>query len=153
LARLFRVKPVQDYLCLTISRKSARQELAVLLRDWRRHGMRDVVVDKERNIVFARVGANNCKSTLVRSHEIWTVETDKEAAGLSLKEVAFAAEVMTVIEHGKRGQLSIIRLTQERGAASSFHKVVEAIRLVLETRSIVVEDKQKAKMMIKTLNA
>ncbi|KAF4806703.1 putative serine/threonine-protein kinase HSL1 [Colletotrichum siamense] len=132
LARLFGVKPATSYVCLAISRKRARQEIAILLKDWRRYGMRDIQVDKERNIVFARVGAKNY---------------------LSIKEVAFAAEIMTVIEHGKKGHLCIVRFTQERGAASSFHRVVDTVRTVFGSRSLLVADKRKEKMMIKTLNS
>ncbi|TEA11049.1 putative serine/threonine-protein kinase HSL1 [Colletotrichum sidae] len=132
LARLFGVKPATSYVCLPISRKRARQEMTILLKDWRRYGMRDIQVDKERNIVFARVGAKNY---------------------LSIKEVAFAAEIMTVIEHGKKGPLCIMRFTQERGAASSFHKVVDTVRTVFESRGLLVVDKRKEKMMIKTLNS
>ena len=60
---------------------------------------------------------------------------------------------MTVIEHGNRSKLSIVRFTQERGAASSFYQVVETLRDVFEKRGLLVADKAKAKMMIKTLNA
>lgn len=60
---------------------------------------------------------------------------------------------MTVIEHGKRGPLSIVRFTQERGAASSFHKVVDTMKTVFESRHLLVTDKRKTKMMVKTLNA
>ncbi|EHK44367.1 hypothetical protein TRIATDRAFT_36309 [Trichoderma atroviride IMI 206040] len=134
LTRLFRVKPATSYICMTLSRKRARQEVAILLREWRkrRYGIKGIQVDKERNIVFARVAAKNC---------------------LNLKEVAFAAEVMTVIEHGKKQPLSIIRFTQERGAASSFHKVVDTMRIVFTDRNLVVKDRSKQKMMIKTLNS
>ncbi|KAK8140559.1 Pkinase-domain-containing protein [Apiospora sp. TS-2023a] len=132
LARLFRVKPATDHLCFNISRRRARQEIAILLKEWRRYGIRDVQVDKDRNIVFGRVGFHNYRN---------------------LKEVSFAAEIMTVIEHGKRNPLSIVRFTQERGAASSFHKVVEAMHAVFDVRNLLVTDKRKAKMMIKTLNA
>ncbi|KXJ94003.1 kinase-like domain-containing protein [Microdochium bolleyi] len=132
LARLFRVKPATRYLCFCITRRRARQEIAMLLRDWRKYGIRDVVVDKERNIVFARVGAKNY---------------------LNIKEVSFAAEIMTVIEHGKRSQLCIVRLTQERGAASSFHRVVETMDTVFDSRKLLVAEQRRAKMMIKTLNA
>jgi len=66
--------------------------------------------------------------------------------------VAFAGEIMTVIEHGKRLHLSIARFTQERGAASSFHKVVETLEHVLEGRGMLVADERKKRMMIKTLN-
>lgn len=62
LARLFRVKPAMRFLCLQISGRRARQEVTILLREWRKWGMRDIEVDKERNIVFARVGKKNCKS-------------------------------------------------------------------------------------------
>ncbi|KAI0476178.1 hypothetical protein GGR56DRAFT_458285 [Xylariaceae sp. FL0804] len=132
LARLFRVKPATKHLCFSISRRRVRQEIAILLREWRKYGIRDVQVDKERNLVFARVGKKNY---------------------LNLKEVSFAAEIMTVIEHGKRSQLCIARFTQERGAASSFHKVVDTMNSVFSVRNLMVVDKRKSKMMIKTLNA
>ncbi|KUI74470.1 putative serine/threonine-protein kinase HSL1 [Cytospora mali] len=132
LARLFRVKPAMRYLCLQISRRRARQEVTILLREWRKWGMRDVEVDKERNIVFAKVGKKNF---------------------LNIKEVNFAVEIITVIEHGKRNHLSIVRFTQEKGAASSFHKVVETMNSVFTSRGLLVQDKRKAKMMIKTLNS
>ncbi|UNI24196.1 Non-specific serine/threonine protein kinase [Purpureocillium takamizusanense] len=63
LTRLFRVKPATTYICMTLSRKRARQEVGILLREWRRYGMKGVQVDKQRNIVFARLGAKNCKCT------------------------------------------------------------------------------------------
>ncbi|KAH8662343.1 hypothetical protein BX600DRAFT_318272 [Xylariales sp. PMI_506] len=132
LARLFRVKPACEYLCFNIPRRHARQEIAILLKEWRRYGIRDVQVDKDRNIVFGRVGPKNY---------------------LNMKEVSFAAEIMTVIEHGKRNPLSIVRLTQERGAASSFHKVVDTMHAVFSVRCLLVVDKQKIKMMVKTLNS
>lgn len=69
-----------------------------------------------------------------------------------MKEVSFAGEIMTVIEHGKRSHLSIARFTQERGAASSFQKVVETLEQVLMTRGMLVVDEQRSKMMVKTLN-
>ncbi|KAL2269485.1 hypothetical protein VTJ83DRAFT_1669 [Remersonia thermophila] len=132
LARLFRVKPATRYLCFAMPKRRARQELAILLREWRKYGMRDVEVDKERNTMFAKVGARNY---------------------LNLKEVSFAVEIMTVIEHGKRNPLCIARFTQERGAASSFHRVVLAVQTVFKTRGLLVQDKRKVAMMIKTLNS
>ncbi|KOS19911.1 hypothetical protein ESCO_005702 [Escovopsis weberi] len=131
-ARLFRVKPATGYICLTLSRKRARQEVAILLKEWRKYGMRGVSVDKERNIVFARIGAKN---------------------HLNLKKVSFAAEIVAVIEHGKKQPLSIVRFTQERGAASSFHKVVDTMRIVFASRNLLVAERNKQKMMIKTLNS
>lgn len=69
-----------------------------------------------------------------------------------MKEVSFACEIMTVIEHGKRSPLSIARLTQERGAGSSFQKVVETLETVLKVRGLLVADERKKRMMVKTLN-
>lgn len=60
LTRLFRVKPATSYVCMNLSRRRARQEVAILLREWRRYGIRDIQVDKQRNIIFARVAAKNC---------------------------------------------------------------------------------------------
>ncbi|OAQ96847.1 hypothetical protein LLEC1_03716 [Akanthomyces lecanii] len=132
LTRLFRVKPATSYVCMNLSRRKARQEVAILLREWRRYGIRDIQVDKQRNIIFARVAAKNY---------------------LNIKEVAIAAEVVTVIEHGKRQPLSIVRFTQERGAASSFHRVVDTLRIVFDDRNLVVTDRNKQKMMIRTLTS
>jgi serine/threonine-protein kinase HSL1 (negative regulator of Swe1 kinase) len=70
-----------------------------------------------------------------------------------MKEVQFAGEIMTVIEHGKKSHLSIARFTQERGAASSFHKVVDTLETVCKCRGILLTDERKKRMMIKTLNA
>ncbi len=71
-----------------------------------------------------------------------------------MKEVAFAVEIMTVIEHGNKAHLSIARFTQERGAASSFQKVVETLETVLKVRGgLLVTDEDKARMMIQTLRA
>ncbi|KAI0172671.1 Pkinase-domain-containing protein [Hypoxylon sp. FL1284] len=132
LARLFRVKPATRYLCFTISRRRVRQEIAVLLKEWRRYGMKDILIDKERNLAFARVGKRN---------------------QLNLKEATFAAEIMTVIEHSKRNQLCIVRFTQERGAATTFHKVIDKMDEIFNRRGLLVVDKHKTKMMVKTLNA
>ncbi|KAL2141695.1 hypothetical protein VTI28DRAFT_2061 [Corynascus sepedonium] len=132
LARLFRVKPAMRYLCFNILRRRARQEMAILLREWRKYGIRDVEVDKQRNIIFARVGAKNY---------------------LNLKEVSFAIELMAVIEHGKRNQLTIARFTQEKGAASSFHRVVDGINAAFGTRALLIMDKRKIRMMIKTITS
>lgn len=60
LFRLLRVKPVQRHMCLVLPPQRARQEMAIQLRQWRSYGIRDVEVDKQRNIIFARVSANNC---------------------------------------------------------------------------------------------
>jgi serine/threonine-protein kinase HSL1 (negative regulator of Swe1 kinase) len=60
---------------------------------------------------------------------------------------------LTVIEHEKKSKLSIARFTQERGAASSFQKVLETMETVLKSRGLLLTDQRKKRMMIKTLNA
>ncbi len=70
-----------------------------------------------------------------------------------MKEITFACEIMTVIEHGRRSYLSIARFTQEQGAASSFQHLVETLETVLKCRSLLVADERKKRMMIKTLSA
>lgn len=61
LARLFKVKPATEHICMMMSRKRARLEVAILLREWRKYGIRGVTIDKQRNIVFARVAPKNCE--------------------------------------------------------------------------------------------
>jgi len=54
--------------------------------------------------------------------------------------VTFHAHLFTVLEHGRKCRLSIARFTQERGAASSFYKVVDTVEVVLKERELTVED-------------
>ncbi|TWU77064.1 hypothetical protein ED733_007968 [Metarhizium rileyi] len=131
LTRLFRVKPATIYLYMTLPSKRARQEIAILLREWRLYGIRGIQVDKQRNVVFARLGAKN---------------------HLGLREVEFAAEMITVIEHGKKQPLCIVRFTQERGAASTLHRIVNTMKVMFGSRHLLVTNKNKRKMMIETLH-
>lgn len=59
LARLFRVKPAVDYICFNLSRRRARQEISAMMKQWRQFGITDVVTDKQRQMVFAKVGKKN----------------------------------------------------------------------------------------------
>ncbi|KAF7870375.1 hypothetical protein EAF04_004121 [Stromatinia cepivora] len=135
LAKLFHVKPASKFICFSVSKRAARLEIAKVLKDWKRYGIKDVQVDKQRNIVFGKVGADNF---------------------LNLKEVSFAAEILTVFEHldrGRKTNLAVARITQERGAASSFHKVVETLDSVLQVRGVLITDEEKKRMMVRTVNS
>lgn len=61
LAKLFNVKPASRYLCFCVSKRRARQEIGRVLKEWKRYGLEDVQVDKDRNIVFGRVALGNCQ--------------------------------------------------------------------------------------------
>lgn len=73
--------------------------------------------------------------------------------GLRLRAVDFSAEFYTVLEHGRQANLSLVRFRQERGAASSFHKVVDTLEMVLKQRGLLVEDPDRAKNMARILHA
>lgn len=60
IAKLFHYKPPARYLCFSFSQRTARKEIVIVFRDWKKYGMRDIQVDKARNIVFAKVGPKNC---------------------------------------------------------------------------------------------
>ena len=64
LAKLFNVKPASKFICFSVSKRRARQEITTILKEWKRYGIRDVMVDKERNIVFGKVATQNCKPRL-----------------------------------------------------------------------------------------
>ena len=61
LARFLRIKPAVTSLCFQISRIRARKEITAILREWRKYGMKDVVVDKAAGRIWARVAVKNCK--------------------------------------------------------------------------------------------
>ncbi|CAG8890416.1 unnamed protein product [Penicillium egyptiacum] len=131
-ARVFQIKPATQVIALNTSKVKGRKELYKLLREWRDFGMEDVYLDKTNSIVHGRVS---------------------EANFLHLREVEFTAEFYTVLEHGHQANLSLVRFKQERGAASSFNKVVETVQSTLARRGMVVEDPSRAKKMSRVLDS
>jgi hypothetical protein len=148
-ARVFQIKPASRVLALNCSKLKGRKELYRLLREWRDYGMEDVWLDKANSIVHGRVSEANCKSfwslmLLCNTHHMPV---------LRLREVEFTAEFYTVLEHGLEGNLSVVRFKQERGAASSFNQVVEAVENTLKRRGMTVEDPVRAKKMTQVLDS
>ncbi|KAK1024600.1 serine/threonine-protein kinase gin4, partial [Friedmanniomyces endolithicus] len=58
-ARFFHIKPLVKPLCFSIPRGRARQELVILLREWQRHGIRDLQYSRATNTISARVDKVN----------------------------------------------------------------------------------------------
>ncbi len=64
---------------------------------------------------------------------------------LKMKPVHFHALLYSVLEHGRKANLSIIKFTQEKGAASSFYKVVDTLESLLKEQNMLVVDMQRKK--------
>ena len=60
LARFLRIKPAVNIMCFQVSKVKARKEVAAVFREWRRYGMRDIVVDKAAARIWAKVDVKNC---------------------------------------------------------------------------------------------
>lgn len=60
LARFLRIKPAVNVICFQVSKVRARKEVAGVFREWRKYGMRDIVVDKAAGRIWARVDVKNC---------------------------------------------------------------------------------------------
>ena len=121
LARFLRIKPAVSVMCFQVSKIRARKEVAALFRDWRRYGMKDVIVDKAAARVFASVDAKN---------------------SLGLPGLSLVGEFYTLLHRGKKANLAIARLTQEKGAKSSFVRVVVALEMAMRGRGLLVEDER-----------
>jgi len=77
------------------------------------------VLDRERNLIFARLDRNN---------------------RLKLRECSFVIELYVMLARGRKANLSICRFTQRKGAASSFRTIVEEVENVLKQRNVLVKD-------------
>ncbi|EEH16396.2 CAMK/CAMKL/GIN4 protein kinase [Paracoccidioides brasiliensis Pb03] len=130
-ARFFHIKPATKTLAFQVSKLRARKAVVKILHEWKKYGMEYVYFDKESNIVRGRVADINF---------------------LRLRPVEFSGEFFTVLEQGKHANLSLLHLKQERGAASSFHKVVDTLQIVLKKRGLLIEDASKAKKIAKVLD-
>jgi serine/threonine-protein kinase HSL1, negative regulator of Swe1 kinase len=144
-ARFFHVKPAVRIIAFKIPKAKIRKEVYRTLREWKVYGMEGVYLDRAENVVRGRVCESNCKCPFLVLWLKLIVYAD-----LNLRPVEFSAEFFTVLEHGRHANLSLVRFRQERGAASSFHKVVDTLELVL--KSYVVEDPARSKKMVKILD-
>ena len=66
---------------------------------------------------------------------------------LGIKPVDFVIELFVVLEHGRRASLSLARVTQRKGAASSFRRITETIENVMKGKGLVVLDLERRKEM------
>lgn len=148
-ARVFQLKPASRVIALNTPKANGRKEIYKLLREWREYGMENVYLDKTKNIVHGQVGEVNCKSLPIAPFTVFILT---QAPVLRLKGVEFTAEFYTVLEHGRKANLSLVRFKQERGAASSFNKVVDTVHMVMNSRRLVVEDATRAKKMARVLD-
>ncbi|KAL8701747.1 MAG: hypothetical protein Q9224_000357 [Gallowayella concinna] len=130
LQKFLRIKPAVTVLPFHVSRVRARKEMVSLLKEWKRYGMRDIVEDKVAGRVWARVGEKN---------------------SLHIRPVSLAIETFTVLERGRKANLALARFTQEKGAKSSFERVVKTMEKVLGGRGVLVEDRRKAEGMMGVL--
>ncbi|KAH8695063.1 putative serine/threonine protein kinase [Talaromyces proteolyticus] len=130
-ARFFHVKPATRAIAFNIPKARSRKEINKTLREWKQYGMDDVHLDKTENIIYGRVAETNF---------------------LHLRPVEFSVEFYTVLEHGRHANLSVVRFRQERGAASSFHKVVDTLEMFMKRRGYTVEDPARSKKMVKVLD-
>lgn len=126
LMKFLRIKPAVTVLAFQVNRIRARKEIVLVLREWRKYGMRDIVVDKAAGRVWARVGVKN---------------------SLNIRPVDLAVEVFTVLERGRKSNLALARFTQEKGAKSSFERVVRTLERVLDGKGLLVEDEEIKKGM------
>ncbi|KAL3472332.1 hypothetical protein BJX99DRAFT_266166 [Aspergillus californicus] len=130
--RVFQFKPAIRVVALNTSKLKGRKEVYKMLREWKQYGIEDIHLDKTNSVIYGRVGEENF---------------------LHLRPVEFSADFYTVIEDGRQANLSLVRFRQERGAASSFNKVVDTLVLVMKQRELLVQDPSRAKKMTMVLDA
>lgn len=70
---------------------------------------------------------------------------------LRIRPVQFTASIYTVLERGKPAKLALAKFTQERGAASSFHRVLGTIESVLKENDLMLDDPVKRKSITKMM--
>ncbi|KAE8357338.1 hypothetical protein BDV27DRAFT_170666 [Aspergillus caelatus] len=129
-ARMFYFTPATKAVALNTSKLKGRKEVHKILREWKPFGV-NVHYDKADGIIHGKVSSSNLGR---------------------IRPVAFSAEFYTVLEDGRRGNLSLVRFKQERGAASSFNQVIDTLKFYMKQRGLLVEDPVRAQQMMKVLD-
>lgn len=60
--------------------------------------------------------------------------------------------VYTILERGEEADLALVKFTQERGAASTFYRVVAFMESVLEEANLILTDSEKHKKIIDSVD-
>ncbi|GKZ30092.1 hypothetical protein AbraIFM66950_007786 [Aspergillus brasiliensis] len=124
-ARVFQIKPATRVIALNTSTTKARKYIHKTLREWKKWGMEEVYLDKDKRVIYGSLGEVNLQ---------------------------FSAEFCTYLEQGRQEKLSLVRFKQEHGAASSFHKVVDTLYLLMKGQHMLMEDPARAKEMVRILD-
>lgn len=61
---------------------------------------------------------------------------------LNIPQISLSGEFFTLLHHGRRANIAIARFTQEKGAKSSFERVMEALEEVLGEKGVLVVDER-----------
>ena len=94
--------------------------------------MKDVVVDKTRSRVWVAISENN---------------------RLGIRPVNLAVEFFTVLSYGRKANLAVARFTQEKGAKSSFERILGALEGTLREKKALVTEKKRWREMEAVLSA
>ncbi|THY89412.1 Pkinase-domain-containing protein [Aureobasidium pullulans] len=121
-SRFLRLRPEVRTLAFNVPRTRARTELVRMLREWQRHGIKDLTYFPQDNAITASIDKVN---------------------SLGIKPVTFRIELFVVLKNGRKAGLSLARCSQMRGAASSFRKVVEVLEQVGRDRGLLIDDESQ----------
>jgi serine/threonine-protein kinase HSL1 (negative regulator of Swe1 kinase) len=121
-SRFLRLKPEVRTLAFNVPRTRARTELVRMLREWQRHGVKDLTYYPQDNAITASIDKVN---------------------SLGIKPVTFRIELFVVLKNGRKAGLSLARCSQMRGAASSFRRVVEILEQVGRDRGLLIDDESQ----------
>lgn len=134
-ARLLQVKPASMTLVFEASRIHVIKEVRSILRDWKRFGVREIVIDKHEGRIWASLNADN---------------------SLGVKPVEIVVQVFAVVYTANKklrnaGGMSIAKMEQVKGAKSSFDRCAHEMQRVCGERQLLVTDYEKAKEMKRVL--
>ena len=60
---------------------------------------------------------------------------------LHIPPITLHAELHTVLHHGKTANLALARFTQQKGARSSFLRIVNALEKIMKEKGLLIVDK------------
>ncbi|PWW78433.1 hypothetical protein C7212DRAFT_181916 [Tuber magnatum] len=116
--KFLNVKPASRVICFNISPMTARKEIMRLWKEWVKYGLVIVEDDRKSLVMRARVGTPN---------------------SLNIKEVSFVGEIRAYGGSRKTGS-GVARFTQERGAASSFNRVIGEMTKKFSEKGIILPE-------------
>jgi hypothetical protein len=142
------IKPAIHVIPVNASRPEAWNKLERKFND--AEGFEVLKHNKDKYTVTIKCQASSKSSSLSKASDLAVIDPHTEIEAL-LRDITFDVEIFAVSQRGQAVRLSVIRLVQRAGPASSLRRILHEVLVTINSQGLAVTDTDKANDIINAL--